>query len=189
MSVAAKGLLLTLAVLELACGGGGSSTGKVISPSPTPPTASFVPAKFTPGGHLVTMAEGTKAGDAVTVLVQVSGTSGLYGAGFNVGYNTDYVTYVGWSPGGLLETGGNQVNYIVSNKPSLGAVVVNATRVGSEPAIDVSGTMTVITLTFRVATMGSFPLTFESDATLYDAQIPSQPIPGLVWYGGSLQGS
>jgi hypothetical protein len=198
MKVALKGLLLTLAVLELACGGG-SSTGNVIDPgrspdpgpgtSPGPLTASFVPATFTPGNNLVTMAQGAKSGDTVTVNVQVSETSGLFGAGFNVTYNASNVTYVGWSPGGLLETGGNTVNYLVADDPSRGIVKVTATRWGSEPAIDVIGTMTLINLTFRVLSTGSFPLAFAGTKALDDAQIPSQPLPNISWYGGSLLGS
>jgi hypothetical protein len=201
MRVASKTLLLTLAVLELACGGGGSSTGNVINPgpdpgtdpgpgpSPSPLTATFASVSYTPGNNLVSMALVAHTGDEVTVGVQVSGTSGLYGAGFNVAYDATNVAFVSWSSGGLLETGGNAVNYIVSDKPSLGVVVVNATRVGGEPAIDVTGTKTLVELRFQVLSTGSFPLAFANGAKLYDAQIPPQPIPNISWYGGFLQGS
>jgi hypothetical protein len=144
---------------------------------------------YTPGNNLVSMALVANTGDEVTVGVQVSGTSGLYGAGFNVAYDATNVAFMRWSSGGLLETGGNTVNYIVSDKPSLGVVVVNATRVGSEPAINVTGTKTLINLRFQVLSTGSFPIAFADGAKLYDAQIPSQPIPNISWYGGFLQGS
>jgi hypothetical protein len=98
------------------------------------------------------------------------------------------VAFVGWSAGGLLEEGGNQVTYIVSDKPSLGVVVVNATRVGNEPAVDVTGAKTLVNLTFRVLTQGTSQLTFEGGVTLYDARIPPQAIPGSSWHGGSIQG-
>jgi hypothetical protein len=277
MRVASKGLFLTLAILELACGGGGSSTGGVIDPgdgsyllavsksgsgsgtvtsvpagiscgadcsqsytrgtsvtltaapasgssfaswtgcastsgaactvamtaartvtakfdpTQTQLTASFTSDSFTPGTKQITMTQATASGDTVTVSVQVRNTSGLYGAGFNIAYDASHVGYVSWTAGTLLETGGNQVSYIVSDKSSLGVVVMNVTRVGSEPAIDVTNATTLINVTFRVRAQGSFPLTFEDDSqshpTLYDAQIPSQPISGITWYGGSLQGS
>ncbi len=185
--LACGGLIATLAVLELACGGG--SSNKVIEGGPSPLNASFAPAAFTPGPNLVRMAQKSASHDQVTISVEISDTNGLYGVGFNVAYDPNRVAFVGWYSGGLLEQGGNQVGVIVSDKPSLGVVVVNLTRMGNEPTVNVGTAATLVNLTFRVVTQGTSELSFESGATLYDGQIPPQPIPSSTWYGGSIQGS
>ena len=55
------------------------------------------------------------------------------------------------------------------------------------PGVDAVGTVTVIELTFRVEEEGSSQINFQA-ATLLDDQLQPQPIPGIAWHGGSLDG-
>ncbi len=178
-------VLVVLASVAVACGGGGGgSTGGVVGPSGGPLSATFIPDQPSPGNQTVAMAAGSASGDAFTVLVNVTGVSDVYGAAFDVDFNPSYVDYVGYSAGSLLEQGGVVVNYTVAS-PQAGSVVVGASRTGNVPGVDVTTSQTLVRLTFRVKTQGSFPLTF-GNAALLDSGV--HPVAGLIWYGGSLKG-
>ena len=181
--------VIALMVVACACGGGGGGGG-VVDPSPTPLTASFVAAQPSPGANTVSMASGGGTDDIVAVRVDVTGTSDVWGAAFDVQFNPVYIDYVGYTPGTLLEQGGQTVSYTVRPPTgSSGIVVVGVSRVGQAPAVDVTTTRTLVNLTFRVKSKGSYPLDFGPGASLLDASVAS--ISGLVepWSGGSLQGN
>ena len=179
-------LVLALAAFLCACGGGG---GGGVGPSPPPITASFVPAEPSPGANTVSMAAGAVTHDVVAVSVDVTGTSGVWGAAFDVRFDPVHVDYVGYSAGDLFGTGPT-VNYTV--KPptgSSGIVVVGVSRVGSASAVNVTTTRTLVSLAFRVKSTGSYALEFGPGASLLDDTVAS--IPGLAspWPAGSLQGN
>jgi hypothetical protein len=180
------GATLAFVALATACGGGGGSAdGGTIGGSQTLIAASFTPEQPNPGSGSVAMAEGTKNADLVTVQVAVVGVNGVYGAAFEVTYDSTKADYVGWSAGTLLEQGGNAPNYsVVLSQP--GRVVVGASRTGSTGGVTASG-QSMINLTFRVEVPGTFPLVIENPG-LFDSQIPPQTIPGITWFAGSLVG-
>jgi phage baseplate assembly protein gpV len=133
------------------------------------------------------MLQGTKSNDIVTVNVTLTSVNGVFGAALEVPFNTPNTSYVGYTAGTALEQGGNTPIYTVDGATQPGRVIVGVARSGSA-GTNVSGTMTLISLKFRVNTAGTWPLTFEN-SNVYDGQQPTpQPIPGLSWFAGALKG-
>jgi hypothetical protein len=109
----------------------------------------------------------------------------VFGAAFDVEYDSTKMDYVGWSGGTLLEQGGNTPNYTVT-LPQAGTVVVGASRTGTN-GVTASG-QAIVNLTFRVKQTGTFPVAVLN-TVLYDSQNPPQPISGITWFAGSLTGA
>ncbi len=176
--------VLGIAALAFACGGGGSGGSGAPSSSLL---ASFLPDETSPGANTVAMAEGSKSGDAVTVAVNVSQTSDVYAAAFEVTFDSAKVTYVNHSAGTVLEQGGHTPTYQVGS-PSAGRLVIGVSRNGNVPSVNVSSPAPIVRLTFRVKERGSFRLSVENQA-LYDGQAPPQPKAGIVWRTGVAVGN
>ena len=179
-------ILLPIAALAgaVACGGGGGGGGgSVVTPTLS---AGFVADQPSPGPNTVAMAQGTKANDVITVNVDITDTSNVFGAAFEVVYDSVHATYLGYSAGSALEAGGNTPVYTVSNA-STGRVVVGAARTGGTTT-NVSGTVPLIRLQFQVKASGSFPVTVQN-SSLYDNQQPTpQSLAGISWFAGALTG-
>lgn len=185
--------MVALAIVALAwtgCGGGGSGDGDgdPTGGGSSTVVASFLADKTTPAAGDVTLQEGSKSGNSVTVLVNVTGVNDIYGASFDVDFDPTKVEYVGFSGGNVLESGSHSPQYSVGGNPSAGRLVVYASRVGSVAGVDVAGTGLLMRLTFRAKAEGSFPLSIQVPALLNDAASPT-PIAGLTWHAGSLLGS
>lgn len=181
------GVMLVLAALVLApaCGGGGEEAA---GPGGSPPTiaAAFIADQFSPTSSTVSMAQGTRSGDTVVVKVNLTDTSSVFGLAFDVAFDDTKCTYLGFTKGTALETGGNTPNYVVDGSAQAGRVVVGVARTGSSTAA-ITGTKTAISLSFRVKDAGTFPIAFENPAVL-DGQAVPQPLPGISWFAGALQG-
>jgi hypothetical protein len=182
-----RGAIVGTALFFLAsCGGGGG--GDSISP-PSGIAASFVPEEPNPSASTVAMAQASAAGDVVIVELRVTDTNGVYGAAFEVFFDSASVQYVNWSPGTLLEQGGNSPVYNVGLDPSdSGHLLVGASRTGNVPGADASGSRPLIRLAFRARRAGSFPLSF-ANAALFDAQNPPASLSGISWFAGSVVGT
>ena len=182
-----RSLVPIAAILLLtACGGGGSRDAipSDINTS-TALAGSFSAASASPGPDEVAMAAGAGGdGSLVDVRVDVVDVADVFGASFDVTYDAQAATFVNWSAGTLLESGGVSVQYQVSNVTP-GRVVVGASRSGTAAGADASGAVAVVHLFFRVRAPGTSDLGFEN-ADLLDGQSPPQDIPGLVWSGGTL---
>ena len=181
------GLLLVCLLAGTACGGGGGGSASP-APSPTPLVASFIPVTNTPPGNSIAMAEGAKNGDVLTIQVNVAGVSSVYGAALDLSYNSTQAAYVGYTPGTLLETGGNaaSVQYDV-NDAVAGRLTVFATRTGNLSGVNVTTSKTLINVTFRVLQAGTSQVNYVN-VTLYDAGLPPQLIGGVTPFAGSLRG-
>jgi hypothetical protein len=180
-------LLLLLIVLAPACGGGGGgSSGGVIDP-PDPLLADFSPANSNPGPNTVSMSRRSATGNPVTINVNVTDTDNIFGASFDVVYPDSLAEYTGYAAGDLLEEGGHSPFYNVT-ETSPGRIVVVASRTGSVPAVDVTGTRVLIRLAFRLTREGSGLVVFEN-ANLSDDQLPPQNLTGIDWDGGTLLGT
>jgi hypothetical protein len=173
-------LILTLLVFGAACGSGSGGGDK------STVNAAFTPDEPNPGPDTVAAAEGASSGDLVTVEVTVTDTNGIYAMAFDLTYNANMASFEGWSAGNLLEQGGHTPFYQVQ-EPQNGQLVAVATRQGAVPGVNAVGTVTVIELTFRVEEEGSSQISFQA-AALLDDQVQPQPIPGITWHGGSLDG-
>ncbi len=179
-------VLLSLSAVALACGGGGgdSSTGGVVNPSGPPLTASFAPEVTYPGSLTVSMAERSASGDQVTVDVDVTGVTGVYGASLEISFDSGHVDFVGHYPGTFLEQGGYTVSYL-ARQPSAGRLVFGIQRTGPVPGADSTGTLPLIRLNFRAKSQGSFPVAFLSASALLDTQV--HVIPNVTWHGGAVE--
>jgi|RhiMethySRZTD1v2_1073278.scaffolds.fasta_scaffold152491_3 hypothetical protein len=179
-------IVLAALVLAPACGGGGGEEGAT-GGSPTTLAAAFLADQFTPGANTVSMSQGNRAGDAVTVKVNLTDTSSVFGVAFDVAFDDTKVAYTGFAKGTALENNGNTPNYTVDGSAQPGRIVVGVSRAGSTTTA-VSGTKTVISLMFRVKVTGDFPISFEN-AVVEDGQAVPQPLPGISWFAGALQGT
>jgi hypothetical protein len=181
MRTISRWLVLLLLPIATACGGGSSS---VVTDGGNSLGAGFVPAQPSPGSNTAAMGTGTYGGSTVGIQVTVTDTNAVYGASFRVDYDSTRVQYVGWSPGLLLEQGGQHPTYQVDGHTS-GTVFVGASRTGNAPAVNVTSTETLIVLNFRVLQPGDTPLQF-ADEQLYNGQVPPQSLSGIHWFGGTV---
>ncbi len=183
--------LLMLILCVTACGssgGDGGVAGGGPAPIPSGLAATFTPAQSNPGPDTISLATGATSGDEITLLVNVTNTDTVYGAAFDLLYDASRVTFRRYRAGTLLEQDGHTPFYQAST-PVAGRLVVAATRQGNVPAVDVTGTDPLIELTFRVSTAGISDLSFILSASLFDDNVPPEPLPSLSWYGGSLAGN
>jgi hypothetical protein len=172
--------IVMLVVFGAACGSGsgGGEKSDII--------AGFTADEPNPGPDTVAAAEDASNGDLVTVAVTVTDTNGIFGMAFDLTYDANMASFEGWSQGTLLEQGGHTPFYHVQ-EPQNGQLVAVATRQGAVPAVNAVGTVTAIELTFRVEEEGSSQVDFQA-AALLDDQVQPQPIPGIAWHAGSLDG-
>jgi hypothetical protein len=170
-------------------GGGGSTSGGVVDPGggSTLIGGDFTADNPSPGANTTAMARRSVSGNLVTVSVNITDTSDIYAASFDVVYDGTRVDYTGWAAGTVLETGGHSPIYDIQDNGA-GRLVVVAQRVGNVPTVDVVGTGLLIRLNFRVTQTGTSRLDFEN-ANLSDNQIPPQNLPSITWSGGVLSGT
>jgi hypothetical protein len=177
--------LVACLALITACGGGGATATPEPPVNSTNVVASFTPDQAAPGPSTVSMKQGTKSGDHVTVEVQVTDTGDVYGVAFDLVYDASNTTYTNWSAGSLLEAGGHNPTYQVGTAQP-GRLVVAATR-NAVAGTDASGSKTIMKLTFRVEEAGAFPTTIQNGALYNDQSL--QPVPGINWFAGTLTGN
>ncbi len=179
-----SGLLIALLLAATACGSSGGGGG-VVTPSLA---ASFTADQPSPGPDMVSLDEGSKTGNLVTVEIQVTDISGVYGAAFDLTYDPSMATFENWFSGSLLEQGGQTPAYQV-NATQSGQLVISVTRQGNVGGANAVGTVTLIRLVFRVTQTGSSSISFPGIPTLLDAQTQPQPIFVSDWFGGTIVGT
>lgn len=179
-------ILLLALVTAPACGGGGGSSDSGTGGSPGPVAASFVPDQASPGANTVAMAQGAHSNDVVNVYVTLTDTNGVYGAAFEVLFDETHVTYQGYTHGAAFEQG-NTPNYNVDGTTNPGRIVIGIARTNGTPT-NIVGSKAMITLQFKVKQAGTFPVQLQN-GVIYDAQSVPQPIAGISWFAGALQGS
>jgi hypothetical protein len=172
--------VLALLGIVTACGSGGGDGG------PKSFAVGFTPEEPAPGADSVAMAESAAGGDQVLIDINITDTTGVFGAAFTVAYDTSLATFEDYSSGTLLEQGGQPVYYDV-NESQPGLIDVVATRLTQgAPGADANGSTPVIRLRFTVDEVGGNALTFQAN-TLWDASQPlPQPVSGVSWYGGTI---
>ena len=178
-----------LLLLAPACSGGGTGSDVVPggSGSSSNLLADFSPERPNPVPKNVTMAKGGASGPILQVEVRVTPTNDVFGAAFDVLFDETQLQFVSHSPGSMLETGGNNVEYLVSESGP-GHLIVSASILQAGAAgVDVSGTKPLIRLTFSAAEAGSSEITFDNGALLNDHPPGPAPITGVTWYGGTAE--
>lgn len=177
--------LLLIGVLGLVAGCGGGSSPATEGSGSTNLVAAFTADEPNPGADTVALARASSSGSLLTLAVNVTDTTGVYGAGFDLLYDANKVTFVNWSAGSLLEQGGHSPFYQVDASQA-GRLVVVATRLGDVPAVDATGSMPLIRLIFRATEAGTSNVSFAGTPELRDAQDPQQQLPVNGWFGGTL---
>jgi len=173
---ALRAVVATVAALALAaCGGGGGPT------SPPPPTQSlvFTPAGGSATGSVALLRSGAGA-NTLVLEVRAQEVADLYGVAFDLTYPASVLAFEGASEGELLRQGGIATSLQVAEQS--GQLVVGATRLGVVGGV--SGSGTVLTLTFRAVAAGSGDIAFV-DPTAVAAN--GSLIGGLEWLGGNVQ--
>jgi hypothetical protein len=185
MKVRLKAVITVLATvaMSLACSGG-SSDGEVLGGGgSTAIAASFTPDEPSPGANSASMMPVGSQGALVTVGIGVTDTDDVFSAALDVTFDPSLVEFVDWAPGDLLEASGQQTQYLVAPQDS--RVVVGASILGGVDGVDVTGSATLIQLTFSAIQAGSSSLDFDNMALL-DSQSTPQEIPGVTWAGGTV---
>jgi len=179
--------VIVLGSLVLGCSGGASpDRSGVVSGGQQPSvTGSFTADEPNPGADTVSLAQQQVSNDVITLRVNVTDTSGVFGAAFELQYDPSMVSFQTSAPGTLLEQGGQTVTYNVATS-SPGRLVVAVQRQGtSASGANAQGTVSLVRLTFRLLGTGTSGIDFMSSPALYDAQATPQPLPGIDWYGGT----
>ena len=178
--------------IALACGGGGSgdSSGGVVGGGgggSSNVAGSFTPGAQNPGANTVYLTGTTGSGannSLVTLHVNVSNTSDVFGASFDVQYDPTMAQFVNWGAGDLLEFGGQSVAYQV-NATQPGRLVVGVARTSGGVGVTTTGVRRLIDLTLRVTRAGNSQVAFLN-ASLLDSQNPPQTKQGISFFGGTL---
>ncbi len=176
----ATGLLL---VSTLACGGGGS--GDVDSVSNY--TGSFTPDAQNPGANTVFVIGTPGSGSnvsLVTLSVYVNNISDIYGASFDVSFDSTKAQFVNYSAGEVLEFGGQSVSYQV-NATNPGRIVVGVARTSGGVGVTVPDARVLVRVTLKVTDVGSSQVQFSNPALL-NSQNPPAPKSGITFFGGTL---
>ncbi|HET9299510.1 MAG TPA: cohesin domain-containing protein [Candidatus Polarisedimenticolaceae bacterium] len=180
-------LLLIAAAALIGCGGGSGGDEDPVGSGGTTVSADFIADEPSPPASTVSMQKGPASSNLVTVKVDATGVSNIYGASFDLAYDGNLAEYVGFTNGTFFEQGGNDPNYTV-NAPAAGQLSVGVSRTGNVPGVGTTASKTMINLTFRVKVAGSGAITMP-DAALLDAQIQPQPVSGITWEAGTLRGN
>ena len=99
-------------------------------------------------------------GFSVTVSIVVSNISGLYGAAFDVSFNPQILSFVSAQKGTFLEQGGT--TSILSTVNPAGNLIVGYSILGTSAGVSGSGTL--VTLTFHAISAGTSILNFKNNA-------------------------
>ncbi|HEX5043419.1 MAG TPA: cohesin domain-containing protein [Candidatus Polarisedimenticolaceae bacterium] len=181
-------LLLVAAAAMIGCGGGSGGDGDAVGGPGTTVSADFVADQPSPPASTVSLQKAATSSNLVTVRVDATGVSGIYGAAFDLAFDANLAEYVGFTHGSFFEQGATtEPNYTV-NSPGPGQLVVAVSRTGNVPGVSTTASRTIVNLTFRVKVAGSGQVTVP-DAALLDAQLQPQPVPGITWEAGTLRGN
>jgi cysteine-rich repeat protein len=154
-----------------------------------PPTLSFAGGATLPGS--ISLTGGTITDPTFEVLVDVTEVLDFFGAAFRVSFDPSTASFVGFdASGSFLEDAGVTTDYTVSDLGG-GQIAIAATRLqnaqGDVPGVDVTGTQTLIALTFQA--------TGPTDANVFTLDAPREvcpPEPGCLnpisvsWFGGTM---
>jgi len=177
-------LLLLLSALASVCAGcsGGESDPVLGGGGPsTLYTPTFTADEPNPGPATVALQPLFALGDSVTVGVSVTDTSNIASASFELSFDPNRVQFVDWSCGDVFPPCGGATLAQVTHQP--GRLVVGLAQIGVGPGVDVTGTSTLVRLTFRAIGPGVSRLDLDpTRAALGDPD--RQDIPGIQWFGG-----
>ncbi|HEX2252965.1 MAG TPA: cohesin domain-containing protein [Thermoanaerobaculia bacterium] len=170
-------LLGILAVLA-ACGGGGGNGPT--EPPPTPPPAqslTFTPAG-SPGSDALVLTRQGAGSDTLMLALEAREVDNVYGVFFDLAFPAAVLDFQSADAGSFLTAGGADVSLQVAEQD--GNLVMGISRLGLVGGV--SGSGTVLTLTFQVRAAGSGPLDFARNGAID----PNGGSADVSWFGGSV---
>jgi hypothetical protein len=153
----------------------------------------FTPASANPGSNSISLQAGGVNGDEFTVLVRATNINDFFGTAFRMTFNGATADFVGSDETGSVLLGGGIDTEFTVAEVSANEIAVVATRLqddqGTVPGVNVSGTQTIIALTFEATglTGGNVftlaqPREACSSASTDDVCVPI----AANWFGGTL---
>jgi len=176
--------IVILGLAAIACGCSGGSGSGVIAKALT---LDFTPDEPSPGSNTVSLALEDVSDDMATIGVDVTDTNGVFSAALDVTFDPTVAMFAGNSPGDLLESSGTPI-YLVSSPSEAnqsGRVVVGVSLPNGANPVDVTGSATLVYLTFTATEAGTSQVNFENEA-LHDEGAPPLDLTGIGWHGGAL---
>ena len=160
------------------------------------PLASFAPDPSLSGAR-VSLLSGASSGASVDVRVAVTGVPSFFGAAFRITYNTTALLFNGMATtSSFLRTNltdPSKVFFLEDHTTTPGEIVVTATRIAPESAVDATTTSDVIVLNFTarqeiVAATAEGRLDFADPKQVCDGTVaaPGCGSVSVVWYGGGI---
>lgn len=133
------------------------------------------------GNNTVYMAYNNVSNNILAIDVKAGSlSSGVYGAAFDVDFDSSKMIFDSYVAGSFLENGGNTVSYQVGlQSGNSGKLIVGISRQGNVSGVTGSGT--IVTLKFKVTSAGS--LAFSNSAIMDPS---NQVISGISWSGGTV---
>ena len=174
-----RGDLIGLVIAALfisACSGGGGGGSSPVAPSKT---ISF---SGSSSGYNVYMAKNNSlsTSDIFAVDVKVDNVTGVYGAAFDVNFDSTKMMYSNHAAGSFLEQGGNTVTYNAATQSGNSSkLLVGISRQAG--ATGAAGSGSLVTLKFNVTSGGSIAI---SNSELKDSS--NLLISGITWTGGTV---
>jgi len=177
-------LLFSAPLTVVGCQGSGSdpdSMGQTTPPPKNPMVGLFAPDRSGPGENTLILSGATSGEDLDLIVRANSVSAALAGAAFDLVFDPENVTYVGYSAGDFFERAG-AVTYGVAPRSDRLIVGVAAGPLST----GAGGSGNVVTLHFRAKATGRSGIAFDNQAlcsvaltTACDRQ------PSLSWYGGT----
>jgi general secretion pathway protein D len=149
------------------------------TPPPAPPAQAVVPPaglqsgpQPTPGFVLTGPAAPVAVGAQFPVAVMLNDAHGVASAAFQIQYDPDKLTLVGFNPGELLNQGGQQATVMHKDEPIEGSTLHNINIVAARPlgTPGVNGSGAICTLTFQAKIAGASDLVVASHSAVDAAQ-------------------
>jgi hypothetical protein len=103
--------LLNAAAALIGCGGGSGDGGVTDGDGSTTVSANFVADQPAPPASSVAFEKGPASSNLVTVRVDATGVSNVYGAAFELAFDGTLAEYVGFTQGSFFEQGGHVPTY------------------------------------------------------------------------------
>ncbi len=178
-------VVTALYAVSVSCGGGGGGGG---GPKPLVPT--FTPSNASPGADTVSMQAGTVSGETFNVDIRVTDTNAFFGAAFSVTFDPAVLRYNGMGDAASFLRDNGAVPYFQASQSPAGTIVAVATRKNPDPGVDVTGTRTLVQLSFTaLKTSAGSPMAFSGSLEVCSDAIDPQtnqcvPIT-VTWSGGT----
>lgn len=127
----------------------------------------------------------TSPGSQFTVSINISNISNLFGAAFDLLFNPSVLSFVSAQKGTFLEQGGVATDLLTAVNPAGDLIVGYSRQAVGGTATGVSGSGTLMTITFRALVAGTSNLTFQNNSLCYPTGVDCVVI-SATWNNGNV---